>query len=418
MVNKMTAWARLTLAACLIVASVAGYAKESSFEDFDRRAKAGERLSVVFFGASLTWGANASDPQLYSYRAQVAKRLEAKYPAAHFHFWDGAIGGTGSQLAVFRFDRDVLAHQPDLVFLDFSANDGINDADTETLASYEALVRRVITDAHAPLVQVIFPFMWDVQSGDLSRMKRREAHLKIAAAYGAGAGDAIALAIDRIKAGETTLKKIWPADGVHPCDEGYILFADAAWQAFEQALKDRKICAAPEKMLFGDTYMHSARVKISSLGKLPEGWKIGRPNLVSAFFDMLMSRWLDDETIVTVPKTPGSAPARLKVKFNGSMVLFFGESTPTSCKYRVYIDGKQVEHEDNKKTLPEFDAGGLGKRCSGNVHHTQRIAQGLDPSIEHTLEIEPLPGTENQEMRLESICVAGGEARVVPCVDK
>ncbi|MGB2998239.1 MAG: hypothetical protein WBC59_06340, partial [Phycisphaerae bacterium] len=31
-----------------------------SFADFDRRAQQGERLNVVFFGASLTWGANAS----------------------------------------------------------------------------------------------------------------------------------------------------------------------------------------------------------------------------------------------------------------------------------------------------------------------------------------------------------------------
>ena len=35
-------------------------AASPDFADFDRRARSGERLSVVFFGASLTWGANAS----------------------------------------------------------------------------------------------------------------------------------------------------------------------------------------------------------------------------------------------------------------------------------------------------------------------------------------------------------------------
>ena len=35
--------------------------------------------------------------------------LEQECPRAHFRFWDSAIGGTGSQLGVFRFDRDVLA---------------------------------------------------------------------------------------------------------------------------------------------------------------------------------------------------------------------------------------------------------------------------------------------------------------------
>ena len=34
-------------------------AAAASFVDFARRARAGESLEVVFFGASLTWGANA-----------------------------------------------------------------------------------------------------------------------------------------------------------------------------------------------------------------------------------------------------------------------------------------------------------------------------------------------------------------------
>ena len=46
-----------------------------------------------------------------------------------------------------------------------------------------------------------------------------------------------------------------------------------------------------------------------------------------------------------------------------------------------------------------------------NGHHAQVIATGLDAPVEHTLQIEPVldPG---QELRLESICVAGREAAV------
>ena len=106
-------------------AGLAAQAKRGSFAEFDARAKAGERLNVVFFGASLTWGANASDPVETSYRAVMRDRFEKEYPAAHFRFRDSAIGGTGSQLGVFRLDRDVLARKPDLLFLDFSANDDI-----------------------------------------------------------------------------------------------------------------------------------------------------------------------------------------------------------------------------------------------------------------------------------------------------
>jgi lysophospholipase L1-like esterase len=388
-----------------------------SFAEFDRRAKAGERLSVVFFGASLTWGANASDPQLSSFRGLISKRLEQAYPMARWNFWDAAIGGTGSQLGVFRFERDVLSRNPDLVFLDFSANDDIHSDNPETLASYESLVRRIIVDTKAPCVQVIFPFMWNVQSGTLDGMKRRNAHLAIAGAYGCPVGDAIALGQQRVKAGETTLEKLWPFDGVHPGDAGYVLFADAAWTALQDGIAKNAVCKTPEKMLYAPTYMKNARVRISSLGAMPAGWRVTVPNPVSAYFDMLMSRWLYDEVVASNRKDKAPQEvARLKAKFSGSMVMLFGESTPNSCKYRVYIDGKPVEHQPDKKKPPvtEFDGGHLGRILKGNSHHAQVIATGLDAAVEHTLEIEPIFTAENteQELRLESICVAGGNAAV------
>lgn len=398
-----------------------------SFADFDSRAKAGEALNVVFFGASLTWGANAADPNLTSYRALMGQRLTAAYPQAHFTFWDGAIGGTGSQLGVFRLDRDCLRHKPDLVFLDFSANDDIYSDSPAALASYESLARRIILDGKAPVVQVIFPFEWNMKD-PLDFMKRRTAHLKISQGYHTVVGDAIALGQERIAGKKITAKEIWPADGVHPCEAGYSLFADAAMAAFQKGVQDKVVCSAPDTMLYADTYMKNARVRISSLGELPAGWKVGRPNLTSAYYDMLMSRWLDDETIASnrgelAAGADRKAPAtqevgRLSVRFSGSLVRLFGESTPKSGKYHVYIDGQLVARPDAKPkdtNKNEFDAGSFATAANGNVHLDHLLADGLDPKVEHTLEIEPIfaPG-QSQELRFESICVAGGEAWVKP----
>lgn len=388
-------------------------ASDPSFAEFDRRAQAGEELNVVFLGASLTWGANATDPQLTSYRANVAGRLEKAYPKARFKCWDAAIGGTGSQLGVFRFERDVLRRKPDLVFLDFSANDGIMSATPESLASYESLVRRIILDAQAPVVQVIFPFKWDVARGSTEGMLRRDAHLAISAAYHTAVGDAITLAQVRVRERQIAIEEIWPFDGVHPGDRGYQLFADAAWDAYRAAVETKVVCEAPDEMLHATTYMEHARVRISTLAPLPAGWEVGSPNLISAVYDMLMSRWLDDETVASNKTSPEAA--RLKVRFHGSMVLLFGESTLKSGKYRCYIDGALVTRKDNmgKEIPPEFDAGFLAKRLNGNVHHVQIIAEGLAADREHTLEIEPLFEEEKtQEIRLESICVAGPKAGV------
>ncbi|HUS59425.1 MAG TPA: SGNH/GDSL hydrolase family protein, partial [Planctomycetota bacterium] len=306
---------------CAMFAASAA-AATPSFKDFDRRAAKGERLNVVFFGASLTWGANATDPQNTSYRAQFGDWLEQKYPKARFKLWDAAIGGTGSQLGVFRFDRDVLRRKPDLVLIDFSANDDIHSNDPENAASYESLVRRTILDANAPAIIVIFPFQWNVQAGNTDGMNRRLQHIEIANAYNVPVGDAITLCQQRVKDNKVTIPEIWPSDGVHPGNVGYGLFAEAAAQAFEQGVKNKMQCKAPAKMLFADTCMKNARVRISTLTPLPEGWKAGVPNLTAAWYDGLMSRWLDDVVIASNTKADDKtvAPARLKVKINASLV--------------------------------------------------------------------------------------------------
>ena len=256
-------------------------------------------------------------------------------------------------------------------------------------------------------------------------MKRRDAHLAIARAYGTAAGDAIKLAIDRVASGQTTLKTIWPLDGVHPCDAGYVLFADAAWTALQDAIRCRQVCRVPDKPLYGDTYWTTARVRISSLGPPPAGWHVGLPNPEARYFDMQMSRWLDDETIAQsqreITAADGKTSAkpqpveRLQVKFSGRLVMLLGEATPASGAYRVYIDGRAVQHTPSgaKDPTDKFDAGAFARRLGGNAHHAQVIATGLDPETEHTLQIEPLFAADaRQELRLESICVAGGRAMV------
>lgn len=393
--------------------------KTASFGVFDQRAKAGERLNVVFFGASLTWGANASNPIETSYRARVARRFEATYPRAHFRFFDAAIGGTGSQLGAFRLERDVLRHRPDLVFVDFSANDDIYKDDAETLASYESLLHRLL-EANVPTVQVIFPFRWNVEKGasELVKMKRRSAHIALSLAYNTGLGDAIERAIAEVGGGRTTPDALWPIDGVHPGDQGYELFAAAAFAGFQKAVQQKRVCRVPAKMVFAPTYLRPTRFRLSRLELLPLGWRRGRPQRVSAYFDFLMSRWLDDVVIAsnrnpdksaTATETPTPiAPQRIRVRFRGSMALLLGEATLQSGRYRAYIDGQLVTRESGGKMQSEFDPGAFARAINGNGHHVQILAEGLNPRQEHLLEIEPIfDPAQEQELRLESLCVAG-----------
>ena len=410
--------AKLATLALTVIASgltIGTFAKTPSFDDFNMRAEAGERMTVAFFGGSLTWGARATDPQKTSYRAIIGRKLEEAYPKAHFKFVDAAIGGSGAQLGAFRLQRDVLAYKPDLVFLDFTLNDGVYETTPDKLAAYESLVRRMIADGNCPVVQMFLAARSFVAEGSTDKMKNYQAHMEIAKAYDTAIGDAIILMQRRYKEGQLDLDKIWPPesfDTCHPDDPGYALYAEAGWTAFQKAVEEKRECSLPVKMINSETYMHWNRVVISSLAPLPQGWRVSFPNRLAIAFDFMMSRWLNDVSVAanfTEPSRDKTVPAEaalpLKLKFNGSSVLLFGESTQRSCKYKVVIDGKASR---------EFDPAGVAKACGGNTPLWNVVAEGLDPALEHTLEIQPLfeSPEKPQELRLESICVAGGEARV------
>ena len=384
------------------------------FAAFDKKARDGQHLTVAFFGGSLTWGARSSDPQKTSYRALIGQKLEETYPKAHFTFIDAAIGGTGSQLGVFRLQRDVLAYEPDLVFLDFTLNDDPYVTTPGTLAAYESLVRRIIAEGNCPVVQMFLAAKSMVTDGTTEKMPRYHAHKKIARAYNTAEGDAITLMQDQWKAGQLDLDHIWPPesfDTCHPYDPGYALYAEAGWNAFRQAVADKAVCRIPEKPLNGNGYRNWKRVRLSSLGPLPQGWKTTFASRDYCAFDFLMSRWLDDVTVgsnfTALDRTrtkPAPAALPLKLKFTGSSVLLFGETTPRSCSYHVTIDGKERD----------FNACQLGQ---GVGRLWQVVAEGLDPAKEHTLEIAPRfeSPDQPQELRIESVCVAGSDSVTVAC---
>jgi unsaturated rhamnogalacturonyl hydrolase len=376
-------------------------APRADFGDFDRRANAGETLNVIFLGGSLTWGAQATDPQLTSYRALTSRRLEERYPSARFRFHDAAIGGTGSQLAAYRLERDVLARKPDLVFLDFTVNDfAHNPPDADKLASYESLVRRMVERGVA-VVQVILPLMRDV--GDKRPPRPLDnLHIAIGEAYGLPRADAVTFVRRRVAEGATTPELLWdvPGDRTHPGDAGYALYAEAVWDAFEKAVREGTQCRLPEHMLNADTYMTINRALISRFPSLPAGWTTGQPHRSAVAFDFTCSRWMDTLGIAAT----GAQPLRMKIRANS--VLLFGEGTPISGRYEVRIDGGEPK---------TYDSGANAK--AGNLRYVQFIAQGLATDREHWVEITPLLAA-GQELRIESVCVAGSPAQVEAAADE
>ena len=390
----------------------------ASFADFDQRAHNGERLNVVFFGCSLTWGANASNPNETSYRGIMRNKFDAHYPKAHFRYFDAAIGGTNSKLGAFRVERDVLAHDPDIVFVDFTANDGINEETPDPLSAYESILRR-FADKGIPVVQVAFPFKWDIKTENLPKMKRLIAHRNMAEAYGNGWGDVVSHICAEYDNGKLDLDTLWVTDGVHPHDAGYAEFAKVAWDAYLGALKQQLAPRVPEARLHQDTFATINRFKLASAESLPLGWSIGQPHLTAINFDWLMSRWLDDIVIASnrtlrVNGTPGKKPAAcepLRLKIQASYILLYGESSKESANFKMKLNGEYIKQQHGRDRGSDIFVGNRWK--DGNGFLIYDVATGLDASQEHILEIEPLfTDAEGQNLRIESVCVAGGPATV------
>ena len=105
-----------------------------------KKLQAGEDVTVAFLGGSITQGTGADNESCYA--ALTAKWIQAQFPEAKVNYVNAGIGATGSYIGVHRCDEQVLSHDPDLVFIDFSVNDESQNNAINKL-TYEGLIRKI-----------------------------------------------------------------------------------------------------------------------------------------------------------------------------------------------------------------------------------------------------------------------------------
>jgi hypothetical protein len=203
-------------------------------------------------------------------------------------------------------------------------------------------------------------------------------------------------------------------DGAHPHDPGYREFAAAAWDGYLAAVQAELAPRVPAKPVYADTYLTLRRFNLAGLPSLPRGWSKGRPNLTAINHDWLMSRWLDDLIVARNRALDEKGRPRveaLRLQVEAASILLFGECTAHSGRFRIKIDGKPVTGRWGHEMDPDLFPGNLWK--NGNGFLLCEVVRGLDPNTPHLLEIEPVfDDTKAQELKIESICVAGGKATV------
>ncbi|MGA2617081.1 MAG: SGNH/GDSL hydrolase family protein [Thermoguttaceae bacterium] len=83
--------------------------------NFYAKLEAGRAVRIAYLGGSIT----AQE----GWRPKTLACFQKSFPAAKLSQINAAIGGTGSDLGVFRLKQDVLDHKPDLLFVEFAVND-------------------------------------------------------------------------------------------------------------------------------------------------------------------------------------------------------------------------------------------------------------------------------------------------------
>lgn len=109
------------------------------------------QVRIGYIGGSIT--------EMQGWRDLTFSWFRMNYPLTAFYQIDASIGGTGSGLGVFRMEHDLLAGQPDLIFVEFAVNGtGVppNGAREPMIRTMEGIVRK--TWAKYPNCDICFVY--------------------------------------------------------------------------------------------------------------------------------------------------------------------------------------------------------------------------------------------------------------------
>lgn len=312
--------------------------------NFLAKCRAGKPVTVAYFGGSIT--------EMKGWRNLTTDWLRAAYPKAAITEVAASIGGTGSDLGVFRLAKDVLSKAPDLVFVEFAVNDG-DKPPRNIWRQMEGIVRQIWRKN--PRTDVVF--CYTVAGGIFNEYAKgrynRSASVmeQVAAHYGIPSISLGVPAVELYKKGGLVISRgtfatavpkqdpeydrkvkelmagdtrlLFANDGVHPRPEGHALYLEAVKAAFGAMAAAKPVDHAPRL----------------ATPFVPDNWE--RARVVPVTADVLRGGWSPD------PERPGTFLARqpgasLKFTFAGSVLRLRMCYQPDGGILAAKIDGKPI----------------------------------------------------------------------------
>ncbi len=194
------------------------------------RALKNGSVTLGFIGGSITDGR----PE-WNWPEPVASWFCEHFPGVRVVVENAAIGATGSDLAVFRAQRDLIERGCDLVFIEFAVNDEGESAE-KRMRSREGLVRKLLRGEGCDLV-FTYTFMQTMYADMLAGCVPPSIaeFEQLAEHYGIGSVWMGLRAFEEVRKGLMRWEE-WLPDGLHPQFRGSLSYAQAVTGFLEREL--------------------------------------------------------------------------------------------------------------------------------------------------------------------------------------
>jgi len=366
------------------------------------KLREGKPVKIGYLGGSIT--------AQNGWRPKTLNWFREQFPNAEVDQIYAAIGGTGSDLGVYRLQHDVLQHKPDVLFVEFAVNDG--GADPKRIhKSMEGIVRQ--TWKADPTTDICYVYtlthnmLRDLQ-GD--RYPRAASAMEALADHYGIPSIHMGLSVARLeKEGKVIFKEDKPKkerlaameqgtyyfskDGVHPYDDtGHILYLKAVERAMAEIRKAGKPGSHTVCTPFDAGNWEDAKMVPLSKARMSAGWRKLDPmtdKTAKRFSKRMSEMWMADK--------PGET---VEFKFRGTDVRIYDLLGPSCGKILVTVDGQ------SKGAVDRVDA-----YCTYHRLATMRVAEHLSPDETHAVKLEIAEKMPDKRRHLERR--AGPNAKVL-----
>lgn len=327
-----------------------------------RKLQAGGDVTIAYLGGSITQGSSAGNDLCYA--RLTTDWFIKNFPDANINYVNAGIGATGSYIGIHRADRDVLAHDPDLVFIDFSVND-THDRMYINNSTYEGLIRKLWSHDTDPAIVCIAMTQEDGTSV-------QDDHSEIAIRYDIPFISYRNAILDVINKGYIIWDDI-SDDNIHPNVPGHAVLSQMITNYIQDVVDNVDSIGEDEPVLpdadaNGTKYQNAAMVlpgdaRCTATGVFAEH---------TAMFGGIGNPWLARVSAGT--EIDGGLEFTVEAQNIG---LIYGKLVTKGGKLDVYIDGELV------KTLDCTFPGGWG-----NYAEYAEICT-FDEAGEHTVKLVP-----------------------------